>query len=448
MKKRFTNTSIAGALAAALLLPALADAQQQQETAGGSNTVKTAANKQYNTAGKFKRVMLGEHYRREWATEVEIEILDIDVVAGGLTPVKIGGGLQTKSLRLKAANGKEYVLRSVNKDPSKAIVAELRGTFADDIVQDQISSSHPYAPMVVASLANAAGIFHSTPKLVYVPHSEKLGAFNAEFAGTLCLLEERPEGNQENNPAVGYSKKIVNSEKLLEKVFANSDHQVDEKAFLKARLFDMLIGDWDRHEDQWQWASFEKEEKTVYQPIPRDRDQAFTKMDGVIPGMATKKWALRKIKNFDYSISDINGLNTNGMRLDRNFTTRLTLNEWMIITHQLQNELTNEVIDAAFKKMPAEIYAVSGEKTKAKLKSRKDKLDQYVKTYYAFLAKEIAITGTKDKEIFDVQRINDDSTSVTIYQPGKNNAKGNAVYQKVFLRSETKGNTFIWIRGQ
>ena len=121
--------------------------------------------------------------------------------------MKIGGGLQTKSLRLKGGDGKEYVLRSVNKDPSKALVSELRGTFAEDIVQDQISSANPYAPMVVASLAKAAGIFHSTPKMVYVPHSARLGEYESAFAETVCLLEERPTGNEENNPAYGYSKK-------------------------------------------------------------------------------------------------------------------------------------------------------------------------------------------------------------------------------------------------
>ena len=129
---------------------------------------------------------------------------------------------------------------------------------AEDIVQDQISSANPYAPLVVASLAKAAGIFHSTPKMVYVPASARLGEYATGFAGTVCLLEERPAGNEENNAAYGYSKKVVNSQKLLEKVFSNSDHQVNEKAFLKARLFDILIGDWDRHEDQWLWAAFEK----------------------------------------------------------------------------------------------------------------------------------------------------------------------------------------------
>src|SRR4030095_3430944 len=162
---------IAIVFAGVLLSPSSRAPVNQYNDTTGKN-VRIAANTQYNKAGKFKRIMFGEHYRKEWTTPVDIQILDLTSYAGGLTPIKAGGGLQTKSLRLQGADGKEYVLRSVNKDPSKAIAPELRGTFAEDVVQDQISSANPYAPMVVASMEEAAGIFHSTPKMVYVEKTD------------------------------------------------------------------------------------------------------------------------------------------------------------------------------------------------------------------------------------------------------------------------------------
>jgi hypothetical protein len=418
-------------------LPVASAAQYQPATAS-QNTVKIAANTGYNKASGFKRMMFGEHYRKEWATAVDVAILDMDTTYGGLTALKAGGGLQTKSLRLAGGNGKEYVLRSVNKDPSKAIVEELRGTFAEDIVQDQISSSNPYAPMVVSSLATAAGIYHTTPRLVYVPRSERLGEFAATYAETLCLLEERPGGNEENNPSVGFSKQVVNSQKMLEKVFTNSDHQVDQLAFLKARLFDMLIGDWDRHEDQWLWASFTEDGKTTYRPIPRDRDQAFSKMDGLIPQMATKKWAIRKVQHFDDHIRDVNGLNSNGSHLDRNFTTRLTLTEWLRVAEELQMSLTDDVIAAAFREMPDAIYNISGKTTVANLKQRRNDLQKYAKAYYRFLSEQLNITGTRGKEIFEVTRLNDDFTQVLVYKADKYDLKREIIYERTFLRSETK----------
>jgi hypothetical protein len=448
--KKLMATIFAGVLVSSL---SHGQATQHNDTTG--NNVRIAANTQYNKAGKFKRIMFGEHYRKEWTTPVDIEILDLNSYAGGLTPEKMGGGLQTKSLRLKGADGKEYVLRSVKKDPSKAIAPELRGTFAEDVVRDQISSANPYAPMVVASMEDAAGIFHSTPRMVYVEKTERLGEFKEIFGETVCLFEERPSANEEDNPAFGNSKNVVNSEKLFQKVFSNSDHMVDERAFLKARLFDMLIGDWDRHEDQWLWAAFKDGNKTVYKPIPRDRDQAFSKMDGLIPHLATQKWAIRKVQNFDYTIHDVVGLNVNGGHLDRNFTTRLTLNDWTVVATELQAALTNDVITGAFKKMPAPIYDVSGKNIVAKLERRRDDLVKYATAYYKFLSQQVTITGTKGREIFEAQRLDNDSTKITVYEKNKNGSDSTEIFTRTFVRSETKevrlygleGNDAFNIRG-
>ncbi len=404
----------------------------------GEKRITVSSNNDYDKAGKLKRMLLGEHYRKEWATRVEVMSLNIDSFAGGLTPLRLGGGKQTKSLRLKAANGNEYVLRSINKDPSKAIPQELVGSFANDIVQDQISSSNPYAPLVVAALEEAAGIYHTHPQIVYVVQTNSLGNFNDAFANTLCLLEERPMGNQENNEFLDDSKKVVNSAKLFENIFGNNNHHVDERSFLKARLFDMWIGDWDRHEDQWMWASFKKDGETIYKPIPRDRDQAFSKLDGIIPQMAARPWMVRKTQNFDYTIRDINGLNMAGNALDRNFTVQLTLNDWMDVTTELQQKLTDQKIESAFTMMPENIFEISGKEIIAKLKKRRDDLKKYATTYYYFINKEVNIVGTAKNEYFEVNRENNDSTKVTMYKLNKENDVDEIIFQRTFLNKETK----------
>ncbi len=441
MKKLFTCTVFFGLLMSASLLKGQSLNKYEQRISidsGNKQTIVTAVNTEYNKAGKIKRFYFGEHYRKEWATPVEIEILNLDSAAGGLTPIKIGGGLQTKSLRLQSGDGKEYVLRSVNKDPSKAIPRELIGSFADDIVQDQISSSNPYAPLAVSALAEAAGIFHTQPKLVYVPESLRLEEFNKDFANTVCLFEERPASSQQGSPEFEFSTKIINSEKLFEKVFGDPDYRIDQKAFLKARLFDMWIGDWDRHEDQWLWAAFEKGNKTIYKPIPRDRDQAFSKLDGIIPQMASRPWALRKIKNFDYKIHDVNGLNMNGVFLDKNFTTELSLQDWLVVTEELQHNLADTKIEEALKMMPKNIFDISGKQIIAKLKSRRNELKKYASTYYHFLTREVNVTGTQQKEFFEIKRFDSDSTRLTVYKLNKSGQPSGIIYQRMFIGSETK----------
>jgi hypothetical protein len=404
-----------------------------------SSSAKVIPNPYYNKAGGLKRFLLGHHYRKEWATPVEVEVMNFDTTAGGLTPLKLGGGMQTKSLRLKGADGKEYVLRSVNKDPSKALPPEFRGTFANDVLQDQISSSFPYAALVVAELAKAADIYQISPRIVYVPNSPRLGQFQKELGNTLCLFEERPVGEQDDNPNFDFSEKVVTSEKMLAKVFGDNDHRMDEKFFLKNRLFDIVIGDWDRHEDQWLWATFKTDDDlTLYKPIPRDRDQAFPKLDGLVPKIAARKWVVRKTQSFEHKIRDINGFNMNGINLDKNFTIGLTLNDWLTMADSLQLSLTDAKIEQAFKTLPVSIYNVSAKKLISRLKARRNDLKKYAETYYRFINKEVNIVGTDDTEYFEVNRLNGDSTRVVVHKINKKGERENILLNRTFYTSETK----------
>ena len=104
-----------------------------------TKTVKVKASEIYK-ATNLKKTFFGTNYRDVWEEEVEVELFDITKEKGGLTPIKMGGGLQTKSLRLEAKNGKQYVLRSVEKYPEKSLPDFLKKTIAVSIIQDQISA--------------------------------------------------------------------------------------------------------------------------------------------------------------------------------------------------------------------------------------------------------------------------------------------------------------------
>ena len=129
-----------------------------QELPAG-RTVVTAAGEQYR-AGAFHRWILGRHYRDLWTTPIEVEVLDLSTFAGGITPLRRGGGRQTKSLRFLGSNGREYSFRSVDKDPSAVLDSILRETVVDDLVQDGISAAHPFGALVAAPLLDATGILH------------------------------------------------------------------------------------------------------------------------------------------------------------------------------------------------------------------------------------------------------------------------------------------------
>jgi hypothetical protein len=82
--------------------------------------VTVTAGEQY-AAGPLHRALLGEHYRDLWTTPVQVPLLDLETYAGGLTPEELGGGLQTRSLKLKSVDGREFAFRPVDKDPSEAL---------------------------------------------------------------------------------------------------------------------------------------------------------------------------------------------------------------------------------------------------------------------------------------------------------------------------------------
>ena len=125
-------------------------------------------------------------------------MLDLSKEKGGLTPIQRGGGQATASIRLENSEGKQYVLRSIEKSAAKTIPAFAEKTWAQDVFQDQLSAIHPYSALVIPPLAEAAGIYHTNPEVVYVPKQNALGGYNENFGNALYLFEERPAGDQED----------------------------------------------------------------------------------------------------------------------------------------------------------------------------------------------------------------------------------------------------------
>ncbi|MEO0341332.1 MAG: hypothetical protein AAF242_19245, partial [Bacteroidota bacterium] len=294
----------------------------------------------YYERGKTKDLIMGELYRDVWRAPIEVPIINLAEEHGGLTPIKRGGGMQSKSLRLQTPDGKQYVLRSIQKFPETILPTELQQTFATEIIQDVISASHPYASITVAPMADAAGVLHTNPKLVYLPDDTLLGPFRNEFANLLCLYEERPDDDMSDMASFGYSKKVESSSKVIEKVREDYKNKVDAQALLRARLFDLVIGDWDRHDDQWRWARFKEDGMNIYRPIPRDRDQVYYKVDGLVPNLIKSKFIDRRFQPFKEDIKDMPGMNFNGKYVDRAYLDELEWSDWEAMCDTLQKALT------------------------------------------------------------------------------------------------------------
>lgn len=382
----------------------------------------------------FHKFMWGDLHREKYGKKIKVPVLELEKLYGGLTPIQRGGGNQTNSLRLENPDGKQYVLRSMVKDGSRIMGGILKGTILIDVVQDIFTMSHPYAAFVIPDMAEAANIYHTNPRIFYMPKQPALGNYNDVFGGGLYLLEERPAGNRDDVKSFGNSKKIVSTFDVLEKIRKNGKHSIDQEWAMRSRLFDMVIGDWDRHEDQWRWASFKTEDgKTYYRPIPRDRDQPFSKFDGVmIPLFQQFAPLVRNMQTFDHDIKDMKWYNNYPRFFDAEFLNKLTLEDWYKQAEYIQQNLTDEVIEKAIKQLPQVIYDLDGEETIAKIKSRRNKLKDIAKRYYTKQAKTVYIIGTDKKDKFIIKRLNDDETNITVYR------KEDEIYNRTFKTNETK----------
>ncbi len=414
-------------------------AEQNERPDSYTGTVKVAASTQYGDPNKKHR-LLGQNYRAVWQTPVEVPFFDLANEKGGLDVLKQGGGQQTKSLRLQNERKQQYVLRSVEKYPGNAIPPSLRKTLAADIVQDQISASHPYAAMVIPYLADPLGIYHTNPSYVYLPDDPLLGDLRQEFGNTLMLFEERPDEGHAPQPFFGAGDDIDGTDTVLENLNEDNDDRVDQDFVVRNRLFDMIIGDWDRHDDQWRWAQFDDRDGKgkSYRLIPRDRDQAFFVNEGWLPAIAKRKWALPKIEGFDETMDWAPGFNHNARFFDRTFMSEPDWSDWQTQIELIQSQLTDSIIDAAIRQWPDTIYVQGGKRIATILKARRDALPQYAREHYEFLSKEVEIVGTAKHEHFLIEALNDSTLRVTVRKINGDGDLEQVIYQRVFYQSETK----------
>jgi hypothetical protein len=402
--------------------------------------------KKYDRSG-YHNFFWGKHYRKEWATPIRVKNFYIDTAKGGLVPVKEAGSRQSMGLRLKDKNGKEYVLRSIDKDFGNGLPEIFQGTFLSRIAKDQASVGYPLAALTITPMIRAAGIYHTNPEVVFLPEQPALREYNTRYANQLYLFEERPDGNQEDAPHFGYSKKVIGTERLLEHIYEDNDYAVDQEAFAKARLFDMLIGDWGRHADQWRWAAFKENDKTTYKPIPRDRDQAYVKFDGFYPFIATQVIGATRLESFDGDINNVGKFNYPAFPIDSRFLNKLEKQKWIDIAKDLQYALTDSVINYAMHQLPPELFAINGETIIRQLLSRRDHLEEYAIAYYKFLAHQVMVMGTDKNELFEINRINDSETQISVYKIAKENEIKELIYSRIFLTNETKEIRLFGLKG-
>jgi hypothetical protein len=377
-------------------------------------TQLTLAPGDHYRANGLHSMLMGRHYRAAWATPVPVNVLDLRTYGGGLKPVKKGGGRQTLSLTFEAPDGRRYKFRSTDKDPGPALEPKLRETLAETVLHDQISASHPGSPLVVDALTAAAGLPYVAHEMVVLPDDDGLGEFRQQFAGQFGMIEPVADEDHPLPPGFEGVTRVVETDRLFERIDADPKERVDARSYLKARLFDMFVGDWDRHERQWEWIQRGKD--APFQAYPVDRDLAFIQFDGLLPGLM--KGAHPMLVTFGPLYPKVLGLAWNSRVLDRRLLGGLELSAYHDAARELQLGLTDAAIEEAVHRLPQAWFAINGEHFITSLKSRRDRLPQIAEAFYHLLAGEVEGHGTNAAETVEVRREEPGSLLVVVRNEG------------------------------
>lgn len=320
----------------------------------GKRDVELPVSDFYDRNG-ITRWLFGDHYRDIWTLNNEfIAFAGFDT----LSFHKVGGGMQTTSIELRTKSKQSYTMRSLDKDQGKVLHGLWKYSAIRSLVRDQTSALNPYNAKVVASLSNTLGIWHTNPELYFVPYEANQDSITNYLAGRMVILEEEPGSKWKQNERFGYPIDIAQTTEVLAQ--KKKIDAIDTLAYLKCRLFDILISDWDRHEGQWKWVIRETDEGRLAEPFPIDRDMAFGRFDDGLVNYIIVNIS-NKFKSFRASESSILSGAKKVNTLDIMLLSNLAENDFVNSSQTIVDSLTNSKIENAFSNYPQPVFEKIGD---------------------------------------------------------------------------------------
>jgi hypothetical protein len=257
-------------------------------------------------------------------------------------------------------------------------------------------------------------VLHPEQALVVLPDDSALGEFREAWRGVFGMLEERPAETDDRAVLFAGARRVASAKALYRRIDRSPEDRVDETAFLTARLTDILVGDRDRHRDQFRWATFSEKTPRIWVPISRDHDEAFVKLDG--PVLAIVRLYIPPLVSFGENYPANINLNWHAREVDRRLLTALGRSTWDSVARNLQSKMTDSVIDNAVRLLPPEMYKVGGADLARTLKVRRNKLVAEALGYYDFLAGEVQVHATDAAEVATITRVDDRFVDLAIRQ--------------------------------
>lgn len=412
-------------------------ARAEDDTVGSPDTRTVVVAPQYG-AGVVRRWLWGAGYRGLYTSPVTLPVLDLGTFAGGLTPiVRVGAG-ETEALAFKGRDGRDYTFRPVVKNGKVLLPVDLRETLTRRLLIDEMAATHPAGPVVAPGLLEAAGVLHNEPRLVVMPDDPLLGEFRPVFANVVGDIEEWT-----GSPGFSGTTETIDGAEMWRRLRASPEVRLDAAAYLRARLVDQLMGDWDRHRGQWRWARVQGE--ALWQPIPEDRDQAFARFEGLFNALMRPHLPL--LVRFSPRYSSLAGLTYDGWDVDKRILAGLSWPGWESVANELRAALTDAAIEAAARRLPPEYFAEDGARLVSGLKGRRDRLPEQARRFYSSINREVDVFCTDVSERLEARRFENGDLELsvgTLAAPG--GPEGEPYFHRRFEAAVTR-EVRVYLRG-
>lgn len=393
------NTNHTARRLASVLLPLILNLSAPLATGQGTaDSVTVVPAPEYANTWPFG-LMFGGIQNSLWLTPLRLALVNPATYAGGLTP----------DYEVIDPDGGTLVLHAVNGDT--VYFSPLRQIVKEEDVDPRdrrLLPTHPSGALVADALGAAAGLSGWSPKLVWFSEDSVLGDFRTSFGGVPGFLTH---GQTKMGPPAAQR---IDSHELFRVLDADGRNAVDPEIYLTCRFIDLLTGDWERSPWKWHWLPRTTGTHTVFTPLPLLHRQAFislgffssTAHSALIPGFV----------NYSAEMGSVRNTVATAAMLDKRILTGVDRRTWDSAATAFAATISDSVIDAAVRRLPAEHFQLVGDRVVHALRSRRDNFQTIAGEFYRSLAEYMDLTLSNAGEYVIIERQKDGSVDVSAWQ--------------------------------
>jgi len=382
-----------------LLLAASAGPLAAQAPPALRDSVTVVPGPQFSTTSWVRWLatpLFGSRYRQLWRTPIGLPVLDTHATGGGLAGSGVGTGIETGVLYLDAADGTHWAFWPLDRTDPRGIPTVIPSNVSQGLITDLTSGRNPAGPLVASALAEAAGVPNQAAWLVVLPGDSALGTDARAYAGKPGYLLRRDPIAVADSLGPARPGAVVTSLAVLHRVLTNATERMDAHAALEALLFNAFVASLNPGFLDWRWEAVATDQGIAWRPLGLFRETALGRYDGIVTYLARP--VMPDLVNF-------------GPRYPHNLTGtpdqasayRFLLGSlgrpaWDSAAGALQRRLTDSVIAAAVRRMPAPYQALIGDDLAATLRGRRDNLPRAVAHMFSAVREEADVHATRGND--------------------------------------------------